>query len=1202
MIIKPKEKLDTYDKIINFLDPKRNKKETEPTPNYEDQFNKKYKEFIFFGKAKPKAKPRVQRPTEAKIVEHNQLKLMFMNVNSIQSAHKRELTEMGIRNKNPDVIILAETKTAEEDPQFQPDGYWIVKEINRKAGAGGAMILAKENIDITIAGAENVQKEIQVVDFKFNEHLVIGVYRSPNPIGPALNHHKKLIKHLRKLIKSHPINSPFTITGDFNLPDLAACHFQPPLRNIDYTAPFDDRQESINQVWAEFFCEFDLIQHVTQPSRPHCSNVLDLLITPRDQDAPHYVDQNAFHNSFDHFPLMFTIQSDFFTEEIMQTRRVTGPNNIDRLEKRVGARCIADWCPTNSGEEIITLIQQELSDAYEEECPLIEIKPPPPGGHKSKETVKMLRMSNRTRWRLQNERMSERKYLEVKAILKKQNKFAKFMCKRDRQANDIKKFEIARKKDKNFYKAVKKIKSKSSNKIGPIRTLEGVLVSGKQQMATGFGAYHQKELGPRDSLPELRKIQDNSIYLEALPFNILENDKPFQSMNLNDIEKIQERWEILEELPFNVLGPDQFPNWFERHPDAPNKELTHNQAYFSPKFVYDMIKKAKRGSSAGPDGLPMIVYSACARHIAAPLSWAFNLINQTGEVPMAFRETKVKELYKKNDKTKMSNYRPISMSNHIGKIWERCVNAMLIKHLEENNLLSDKQEGFRPKRGTVTNLSKLWQQVTTMAEKHGALVEIWNFDLTKAFDRLDHKIVLDLLHKAGVGGYLGLCIEKWLTTRKQFVEIDIYRSEETEVKMSCVQGSVLGPTLWILYINTLLEKIESSGLNVEAFAYADDLSIIKHIENDKELKEMEQILNILEEWADDHFMTWSATKTQRLVLKHRGGREPRPPRRIFFNGKEIKPMESEEFKEKCESLGVIISKSLVFTDNIKRIVQSIKGLTSMMKRFFFNHTEKLLTKYYWAYIVPKITYCSQIWNPGTESLLRDINKAMKQYWRLNKRRGPNGGPPPNILPPSLLLILVDQIFVHKIIAGDSTLKFSDFFEICESATRQDGKLQIPKFRLIFNRYRMSFRGAIFYNALPSEYYSLPASLFKKAALDHILNNMEMYTNLTRNYKVIFGLDSEEKPNLPTEAGLKLLAMHERMKLKRLNPKNKPKFSPEESKNQASTPDETRIWNRKEDQKKKLGLNLTKKAALKTDLSLVKLTPKENLPLCLRRLL
>ena len=158
MIIKPKEKLDTYDKIINFLDPKRNKKETEPTPNYEDQFNKKYKEFIFFGKAKPKAKPRVQRPTEAKIVEHNQLKLMFMNVNSIQSAHKRELTEMGIRNKNPDVIILAETKTAEEDPQFQPDGCWIVKEINRKAGAGGAMILAKENIDITIAGAENVQK------------------------------------------------------------------------------------------------------------------------------------------------------------------------------------------------------------------------------------------------------------------------------------------------------------------------------------------------------------------------------------------------------------------------------------------------------------------------------------------------------------------------------------------------------------------------------------------------------------------------------------------------------------------------------------------------------------------------------------------------------------------------------------------------------------------------------------------------------------------------------------------------------------------------------------------------------------------------------------------------------------------------------------------------------------------------------------
>ena len=104
------------------------------------------------------------------------------------------------------------------------------------------------------------------------------------------------------------------------------------------------------------------------------------------------------------------------------------------------------------------------------------------------------------------------------------------------------------------------------------------------------------------------------------------------------------------------------------------------------------------------------------------------------------------------------------------------------------------------------------------------------------------------------------------------MEIDIHKSPETEVGRSCVQGSVLGPTLWIIYTNSLLVRLEAAGVDADFFAYANDLSIAKHIETDQELNEFYQILEILQKWADEYNMRWSAAKTQRLVFKHRGCR------------------------------------------------------------------------------------------------------------------------------------------------------------------------------------------------------------------------------------------------------------------------------------------------------------------------------------------
>ena len=277
--------------------------------------------------------------------------------------------------------------------------------------------------------------------------------------------------------------------------------------------------------------------------------------------------------------------------------------------------------------------------------------------------------------------------------------------------------------------------------------------------------------------------------------------------------------------------------------------------------------------------------------------------------------------------------------------------------------------------------------------------------------------------------------------------------------------------------------------------------------------EFYRILEIIQTWALEYDMIWSAAKTQRLVFKHRGCREPRPPRLIWFNGVQIMPMETRSLKTKCVSLGIIISKNMMFKEQISKVENSMKSLKMIMNRFFHNKTEELMVKFYWTYMVPIQIYCCQVWQPMAEALLRPLNDAVTSYWKMNKTRGPNGGPPDDFIEPSLHFILIDLIFVHKIYKGASKLDFNSLFKICDSSTRQfaQNQLMLPKWRLQFTRYKLSFRTVISFNFLLPGTRELSPTLFKKAARTHILENREDYLNMTRTFNIV-GHKTKKEPS------------------------------------------------------------------------------------------
>ena len=366
-----------YIDILQALAPEKYPK-TDPM----EQYRQKYDHIEFMWPVKPPEPTPIKKPTTAEIMEFEEADILFYNVNSIQSAIKQQRISMGIQRRKPDVAIFAETKHHKNDPEFKLDGYYLVTEIARNSGAGGMMVYAKDTINIEEQHAKSVVTEVQVVDFMFAGHLVIGVYRSPTIIGPPLNQHMKLIKHLKYLLNKRPPGTPFSIVGDFNLPALAACNFKPIPKLYDYTQLWDDDKENINMAWSEMFVHFDLTNHVTEPSRPATENRLDLLITDRTQGVP-YVEVDSKDEDFlgasDHYPLYFKIDVEYTTEETIRTRRLMGPRQIEKMRDYLKMRKLEYYCPVKSGETIINHVQSELKRAMDETCPIVECKPPPQG-------------------------------------------------------------------------------------------------------------------------------------------------------------------------------------------------------------------------------------------------------------------------------------------------------------------------------------------------------------------------------------------------------------------------------------------------------------------------------------------------------------------------------------------------------------------------------------------------------------------------------------------------------------------------------------------------------------------------------------------------------------------------------------------------------------------------------------------------------
>ena len=217
-----------------------------------------------------------------------------------------------------------------------------------------------------------------------------------------------------------------------------------------------------------------------------------------------------------------------------------------------------------------------------------------------------------------------------------------------------------------------------------------------------------------------------------------------------------------------------------------------------------------------------------AEELAQPLADLFNTSMDSGIVPESWKTANVTPIFKKGDKRDPSNYRPVSLTSTIGKIMEKIIRDHINKHMQLNKLYSPHQHGFRKGRSCSTQLLEVTEDWTKLLDEDNSVDCIY-LDYKKAFDSVPHQRLMIKLHAYGIRGKLWKWIIAYLSNRQQQVVINGVASESTDVMSGIPQGSILGPELFLIFINDLPESIKSPDGAVKLFA--DDTKLYSVVNN-----------------------------------------------------------------------------------------------------------------------------------------------------------------------------------------------------------------------------------------------------------------------------------------------------------------------------------------------------------------------------------
>ena len=514
-----------------------------------------------------------------------------------------------------------------------------------------------------------------------------------------------------------------------------------------------------------------------------------------------------------------------------------------------------------------------------------------------------------------------------------------------------------------------------------------------------------------------------------------------------------------------------------------NEEINNclSDLKISEQIVVEKLGKINVGKSIGPDDIHGKLLYEIRHEIARPLTHLFNLSLSTGLVPQDWRDANVIPLFKKGNRNEAKNYRPVSLLSIIGKLLESIVKDNLVSHLNKYNLIKDTQHGFCSGRSCLTNLLEFFEKVTYELDK-GNAVDLIYLDFCKAFDKVPHGRLIKKLEAHGVRGNILEWIKSWLAQRRQRVSIEGEFSDWVDVTSGVPQGSILGPILFLIYINDL-----EVGLSSDLGKFADDSKLLKSIQSDLDVEALRNDLSKLELWAKKWLMEFN---TDKCSVMHLGHNNPSAEYRLF--NKQLIVSDKER------DLGVIVDNKLKFKEQCNSVVSKANATLGMIKRTIVSRNTKVITKLYKALVRPKLEYCVQAWRPY---LKQDIDKIERVQRRASKLisgyRSLSYG---NRLNLTGLTTLDDRrdrgdmIELFKLKQGLTKMDISKFV-----VSNSDLRTRGHSYKLAKNRSRLDLRKHFFSQRVVNKWNSLPSYVVEASSVNVFKN---MYDKVIKSRNTI----------------------------------------------------------------------------------------------------
>ena len=280
----------------------------------------------------------------------------------------------------------------------------------------------------------------------------------------------------------------------------------------------------------------------------------------------------------------------------------------------------------------------------------------------------------------------------------------------------------------------------------------------------------------------------------------------------------------------------------------------------TPHMVLEKLRAIHAYKSPGPDGWPTKIIKECADTICTPLAKLYSKSLSSGSLPKDWKIAHIVPIFKKGNKQLASNYRPISLTSIIGKVMESIVKDAIMAHMSQYNLFSDSQHGFLPHKSCTTQLLTAMNHWTESLNS-GYATDIIYFDFKKAFDLVPHRRLLLKLKSYGISGNLLSWLSSFLTGRLQRVTLNNVCSEWSNVISGVPQGSVLGPILFLLYVNDFPSVVDSHLL-----LFADDIKLYRRIQSENDIIQLQKDINNLLNWSNTWLLNFNIPKCKVLRI------------------------------------------------------------------------------------------------------------------------------------------------------------------------------------------------------------------------------------------------------------------------------------------------------------------------------------------------